>query len=95
MRITARLPIGRRATLLVGPALALAVVAGCSPGVDANHATTIATNFLAAGQPSGYLIDHITTDPPQDMGSTWRVKVDATFRDPAHPDSGGCFPSTP
>jgi hypothetical protein len=80
---------GRRAKLLVGSVLLAALIVGCAPGVDAQNARTIATNFLVAGQPSGYVVVEMTTDPPQDAGGSWRVKVDAVFRDPANADPQG------
>ena len=89
MTPTTHVRIDRRARALAGPVLLVALLIGCAPGVDAAAARTIATTYLVAGEPSGYVVVELTSDPPQDAGGSWRVKVDAVFRDPANPDPQG------
>jgi hypothetical protein len=66
--------------LLLVAVVALALGTACqSPPstVSADRAVQIARDYVVAGQPSDAHFQDLSTQPPQDLGSKWRVEVHA------------------
>ena len=81
--------IGRRGFAGVILAAGLAVACSSPPPVviDQGHAASIANTFVVAAQAAGTAIDQVVIGIPQDVGSAWRVQVDAVVIDRNHPAS--------
>ena len=64
--------------------LAVVLLAGCSPSIQADRAGQIARQFVVAGQPSDSLVHDVKVAAPEWHSNRWRVQVDAivTFRQP-------------
>jgi hypothetical protein len=70
-------------TLLVGACQS--APAATNTQVDQDRAVEIARAFVVAGQPPDYVFLELTTETPELVGQTWRVKVDAHVRIPQSP----------
>ena len=72
-----RRPARARAALLACM-LTVGTLVACSPApVTSDQAVEIARGYVVAGQPSDAIFQEITSKPPVDLGSTWRVQINA------------------
>jgi hypothetical protein len=87
--MTARIGSDGIRALIAGLALVAVAIVGClgPPNIGAAQAATIAEEFLASGQPSGWILGDISAGRPEDMGTVWRVKVNGLLRNPLAPGS--------